>query len=88
LGTPTAGNTRAVIRWTAPSTGGTPITKYTIRTYRGSRWVKTVTAAGTATSVTVPGLTNGTAYTATVTATNAAGNSPVSAHSTVVRPRA
>ncbi|MBK8077313.1 MAG: fibronectin type III domain-containing protein [Kineosporiaceae bacterium] len=84
-GTPvaTGGNTQATVSWTAPSwNGGSAITGYTVRSSPGS---KTCTTVG-ATSCTVTGLTNGTSYTFTVTATNAVGIGTVSAGSNAVTP--
>ena len=72
----------AVVSWTAPvSDGGLPITAYTVTSAPGG-----VTATTTGTSVAVTGLTNGTAYTFTVTATNAVGSSASSALSSAVTP--
>ncbi|MGZ4618621.1 MAG: glycoside hydrolase family 44 protein [Frankiaceae bacterium] len=69
----------ATVSWTPPAdTGGSPITGYTVTAEPGGI---TTTAAGTDTSVSVPGLTNGIPYTFTVTATNAVGTGPPSAPS-------
>ena len=59
--------------WTAPSNGGSAITSYTVTPFIGTtaQTPTTVTGSPPATTATVTGLTNGTAYTFTVTATNA-----------------
>ena len=85
----TAGNGSATVSWTAPSsTGGSTISKYTVTPYVGSTAQAPVTVTGNppATSTTVTGLTNGTAYTFTVSATNATGTGPDSAASNAVTP--
>ena len=77
----TAGDTQVVIDFTAPSNnGGSAITGYTITSNDG------ITATGTASPLTVTGLTNGTAYTFTITATNVIGTSLPSAASSSVTP--
>jgi hypothetical protein len=82
----TAGDGSATVSWTAPNSDGSPITGYTVTPYAGSVAQAPVQVAAPATSTVVSGLTNGTAYTFTVTATNAAGTSPASAPSNVVTP--
>ncbi|MGO4189781.1 polysaccharide deacetylase family protein, partial [Pseudarthrobacter sp. TAF60_1] len=76
----TAGNASATVSWTAPNNGGSPITSYTVTPRTGTTNLTPVTITGNppATSTTITGLTNGTAYTFTVTATNAIGTSPAS----------
>jgi hypothetical protein len=81
IGTATGGNTQATVSFTAPaSDGGFPITSYTATSSDGN------TGTGTASPITVTGLTNGRAYTFTVTATNIAGTGPASAASNSVTP--
>jgi hypothetical protein len=80
----TAGNAQATVAWTAPaSNGGSPITGYTITSNPAG---VNLSVPAPATSVTVTGLTNGTAYTFTVTASNAAGTSAASTPSNSVTP--
>jgi hypothetical protein len=82
--TATGGNAQATVSWTAPSSnGGSPITSYTVTSSPGGR---TATSDSSTTSAAVTGLTNGTAYAFTVTATNAAGTGPASAPSNSVTP--
>jgi titin len=86
--TGTRGNAKVTLTWKAPtSTGGSPITGYTITAYAGSTAKKTLTV-GNVHTATVTGLTNGTAYTFTVTARNAVGNGAASSHSPAVTPTA
>ncbi len=78
----TAGNASATVTFSAPaSNGGSPITSYTVTSSPGG-----LTSSGLSTSQTVTGLTNGTSYTFTVTATNAVGTGPASSASNAVTP--
>ncbi len=80
----TAGNTSALVSWVAPASNGSAITGYTVTSSSGA---KHCTTSGTL-SCTVTGLTNGTPYTFTVTATNGVGTGPASAASNSVTPAA
>jgi hypothetical protein len=72
------------VSFKAPATtGGAAITSYMVTASPGGTRV-----TGTASPVVVTGLTNGTSYTFTVTATNAAGTSAASTASTAVTPKA
>ena len=86
----TAGDGNATVTWTAPSNGGAPITSYTVTPYVGSTAQAATVVNGTppVTNATVTGLTDGTAYTFTVTATNSVGTGPASAASNSVTPTA
>lgn len=76
-------NAAAAVSWTAPAApGGTAVTGYTASASPGGA---SCTTAG-ATACTVTGLSNGTAYTFTVTATNGYGTGPSSASSSAVTP--
>jgi hypothetical protein len=86
-GAPTAvtaapGNGSARVTWAAPDNGGAAIASYTVTSSAG----QTAAVYGTVLSATVAGLTNGTAYTFTVRATNSAGTSAESAKSNSVVP--
>jgi trimeric autotransporter adhesin len=82
IGTATAGNTTASVAFTAPvSNGGSTITGYTVTSNPGN-----ITSTGSASPILVTGLTNGTSYTFTVTATNTVGTSSVSNTSNSVTP--
>ncbi len=79
-----AGDGAAAVRWTAPaSDGGRPISGYTVAV---SPPAAGATVHVNATTASVTGLTNGTAYQFTVSATNAVGTGPASQPSAPVTP--
>lgn len=87
IGTATAGDSQASVTFTAPaSNGGSAITTYTATANPGGA---TGACAGPAAcTATVTGLTNGTSYTFTVTATNGVGTGSASGASNSVTPKA
>ncbi len=85
----TAGYASANVTWSAP-TSGDPVTTYIITPYIGSvaHTPTAITGNPAPTSAFVSGLTNGTTYTFTVTASNPAGTGPESPPSNAVTPSA
>jgi hypothetical protein len=79
--TAVAGNGEAFVSPASDGDGLVPITSYTVTASPGDEQ-----ASGATTPITVPGLTNGTSYTFTVTATNALGTGPPSNPSNAVTP--
>jgi alpha-tubulin suppressor-like RCC1 family protein len=80
--TVTAGNRQATVTFTAPaSDGGSAIIGYTVTSNPGGK-----TASSDASPIVIANLTNGIAYTFTVTATNMAGTSLASTASNAVVP--
>jgi beta-glucanase (GH16 family) len=79
-----AGETSALVSWSEPTLPGftPPVTGYSVSGAPGG----VASVGGTSMSVVISGLTDGTAYTFTVTATNTAGTSPPSAPSNSVVP--
>ncbi|MFP5039385.1 fibronectin type III domain-containing protein [Parasediminibacterium sp. JCM 36343] len=80
--TATAGNGQASVAFTPPvDNGGAAITTYTVTSTPGG-----FTPTGSSSPIVVTGLTNGTAYTFTVKATNSVGQSAASTASSAVTP--
>jgi len=88
--TASAGNAQASVSWTAPTGVITqaPITDYFVQfsSNSGSSWTTFSDGTATATSATVTGLTNGTAYTFRVAAVNGVGTGAYSTASSAVTP--
>ena len=82
----TPASSSARVTWTAPT--GVAVTGFTVTPYAGTTAGTPVTASASATSAVVTGLTNGTAYTFKVVASNSAGDGPASAASDPVTPAA
>jgi len=96
IGTAVAGNTTASVAWTPPaSNGGSAITSFSVQVINpvtgaqiGALQPTTGATAGTATSLVVTGLTNGTSYQFRVRALNAIGSSIPSGLSNTITPSA
>lgn len=82
IGTATAGNAQASVAFTAPANPGYPTTL----TYEVTSSPGGLTGTGSASPIVVTGLSNGTSYTFTVTATNDTGTGPASAASNAAIP--
>ena len=85
----TAGNAQVALAWAAPaSNGGAAISDYAVQysSDNGTSWTTFAHAASAATSITVTGLTNGTAYIFQVAAVNSAGTGKYSQASSPVVP--
>ncbi|WP_345874483.1 Ig-like domain-containing protein [Shewanella algae] len=79
-----ASDASATVSFSAPaSTGGAAISSYTVTSSPGG-----ITASGAGSPLTVSGLSNGTDYSFTVSASNTAGTGPASSLSNTVTPKA
>jgi Domain of unknown function (DUF4082)/Fibronectin type III domain/Bacterial Ig domain len=86
--TASVATSQARVSWSAPTNnGGGSVTSYAVTPYIGSNAQTPVEVPASTTSTTVKGLTNGTSYTFTVTASNVFGTSPPSAQSNAVTPQ-
>jgi hypothetical protein len=81
-----SGNADVKVSWAPPDDGGSPITSSTVTPYVSGAALAPHTFTSSTTSELVGGLSNGTSYTFTVTATNAVGSSSPSAPSAPVTP--
>ena len=83
-----AGDDQLSVSWTAPAANGSAITDYDLRysSNSGSSWTLFEDGTKTATSTTITGLTDGTAYVVQVRASNARGDGAWSSSSDAVKP--
>jgi hypothetical protein len=81
IGAATYGDSQATVTFTPQDNGGSAVTAYTVTSNPGG-----ITASGSASPITITGLTNATSYTFTVTATNKYGTSSASSASNSVSP--
>jgi len=84
--TGTGGDANATVSWSAADAEGSPVTGYTVVAAGDGGGETCTTPDGSTTSCVVTGLTNGTDYTFSVTATNANGTGAASASSSPVTP--
>lgn len=84
--TATAGVQTATATWTAPASGGSDVTGYTVTPYKDGVAQTPVSLAATVTTYTVGNATPGSSYTFTVSAKNANGTGVTSTQSNAVVP--
>ncbi len=80
----TPANGGAIVTWTAPRNGGSPITTYTVTPYEGQRKLPSTTVSGT--SAAIGGLKNGHSYRFRVVAHNLLGTGPKSRLTRAIKP--
>lgn len=87
--TVTPGNQQLSVLWTAPSNGGAVITDYIVSwsSDSGSTWTTFNDGFSSATSATLTGLTNGTAYLVRIAAVNIAGTGSAGTSGSASTPR-
>ena len=73
--TATAGDGQVQLTWIAPAGNGAPVTGYTVTGTDGTTPLTPISLPAGSTTTTVTGLTDGTTYTFTITATNTVGTS-------------
>jgi len=78
------GDGQITVTWSAAANNGSAITRYDVEAQPGGN---SCTTTGTGTSCTIAPLTNGTAYSISVYATNDAGGGEVSTSETLITPR-
>ncbi|AEV85753.1 Protein sidekick-2 [Actinoplanes sp. SE50] len=86
--TATAGDKAITVSWISADTGGQTPTKYTATASPGGKTCTISSSSSHSGLCTINGLTNGTAYTVTMTATTKAGTSPLSSPSAPATPAA
>ena len=80
----TPANGGAIVTWTAPRNGGSPITTYTVTPYQGRHELPSTTVSGT--SAAIGGLKNGVSYRFRVVAHNRLGTGPKSRLTRKIKP--
>lgn len=83
----TVDNTTASVAFNVPFNGLSPITGYTVKAYTGATY-SGISNTGTSSPVTISGLSNSTAYTFTITATNSVGSTESAKSATPTAPTA
>jgi Domain of unknown function (DUF4082)/Fibronectin type III domain/Bacterial Ig domain len=77
----------ALVSWSAPGNGGSPITGYKVTPFIGTEAQSSISVGAATTSTTVTGLTNGASYTFAVAAVNAIGTGSATKTSPAITPQ-